>query len=351
VIRLAPLLEERGWRLAFWAPRPSALYEYLRDRGFEVNGEPRPIDGFSLRSLRTPPGLRTRLGRAPRYFARLRSLIREQRPALVHANSLYAVTEAAVARRQGVPTVIHVHEMIRDNRKGRIARRLVFRFGDDVIAVSEAAAEALSFAANRPRVVHECAPLPPAAPDRSGRVGRTVVGTIGVVSPRKGSDLFVAAARELRRRGEQIDFRLVGGATAPLEAEWARALIDELPDAGIDYAPRVDVPLELAALDVFVLPSREDPFPIVVLEAMGSGLPVVGTRVDGLAEQITPETGLLVAPDDPIALADAIVTLHRDPELRRRLGAGGRRRVAERFTLEQQAAGLDAAYAAALAGR
>jgi glycosyltransferase involved in cell wall biosynthesis len=124
--------------------------------------------------------------------------------------------------------------------------------------------------------------------------------------------------------------------------------VPQLAPLGIEHRPRADVGAELGELDVFVMPSRSDPFPLVVLEAMAAGLPVVGARVDGIAEQISAEAGMLVPPEDPPALAAAMLDLHRDPERRRRLGEGGWRRVVEHFPLRRQVEGLDAAYRSAL---
>jgi glycosyltransferase involved in cell wall biosynthesis len=81
--------------------------------------------------------------------------------------------------------------------------------------------------------------------------------------------------------------------------------------------------------DVFVLPSRFESFPRVLLEAMASGLPIVATRVGGVSELVAEgENGLLVPPDDPPALAEAIRRLAEDPELRGRFGAASRRKIA-----------------------
>jgi glycosyltransferase involved in cell wall biosynthesis len=81
---------------------------------------------------------------------------------------------------------------------------------------------------------------------------------------------------------------------------------------------------------------------------MGAGLPVVGTAVDGIAEQLTDETGMLVPRDDPDALAGAILELSRDPDLRRRLGAAAHQRVVSQFSLDRQARRLSDAYLATL---
>jgi glycosyltransferase involved in cell wall biosynthesis len=89
-----------------------------------------------------------------------------------------------------------------------------------------------------------------------------------------------------------------------------------------------------------------------MLEAMASGLPVIGARRDGLAEQITDECGVLVEPEDPDALARAIVSLAgRDAAERRAMGEAARERVASLFNLERQADAMHEAYLAALGAR
>jgi glycosyltransferase involved in cell wall biosynthesis len=175
-----------------------------------------------------------------------------------------------------------------------------------------------------------------------------VVGTVGVISRRKGSDLFVEAARRLLRDGAEIEFRMIGAPADVLDREWAAGILARAADAGIDHKLEADAPAEMRGWDVFVLPSRFDPFPTATLEAMASALPVVATEVDGLAEQVTPETGKLVPADDADALAAAILAMQRSPAERIRLGANGRKRVMREFTLERQADGLAAAYREAL---
>jgi glycosyltransferase involved in cell wall biosynthesis len=178
------------------------------------------------------------------------------------------------------------------------------------------------------------------------------VGTVGVISRRKGSDVFVEAARIVRERDPGIEFRMVGSPTDPLDAEWAEGVLARAAEVGVEHVPRADVPAQLAEWDVFTLPSRRDPFPIAMLEAMGSGLPVVGSRADGgIEEQLAGGCGVLVEPDSPHALAEAILRLRESPAERRRLGEAARRRVAEAFTLEHQAEGIDRAYRSALARR
>ncbi len=116
-----------------------------------------------------------------------------------------------------------------------------------------------------------------------------------------------------------------------------RALAEEL-----DLSPSVrflgfvehdEMPEQYARADVFVLPSRREGFPLVLPEALASGLPVVATGVGGVPEIIADgETGLLVAPEDPHALAEAINSLLSDPERMKSMGMKGRARAKSHFT-------------------
>ena len=82
----------------------------------------------------------------------------------------------------------------------------------------------------------------------------------------------------------------------------------------------------LRELAVYVLPSSWEAFPIGVLEALACGVPQVATDVGGTREAVMPETGLLIAPRDPDALADAVIELLRDPQRRARMAAASRAR-------------------------
>src|SRR5213078_762420 len=98
---------------------------------------------------------------------------------------------------------------------------------------------------------------------------------------------------------------------------------------------REDAPALIARFDVLALPSTIEGLPLVILEAMARGRPVVATPVGGTPELVVDgETGLLVPPRDPAALAAALQRVLEDRDLADRLGEAGRRRVSERFTLE-----------------
>lgn len=112
-----------------------------------------------------------------------------------------------------------------------------------------------------------------------------------------------------------------------------------------------DVSAVLRAADLFVLASRWEGHPLAVLEAMMSGLPVVATAVGGVPEQVLEgETGFLVPPEDPEALARALRRLLDDPNLRRRMGAAGRRRALACFTEARMLSETERLYESAMTG-
>ncbi len=346
VLGTLPYLERQGWRFAFWVPGEGAARDELVRRGYEVGGEPRPLR-YSLRALSEPPGPLARLTGAPGYLRRLRAWVASQGPALVHANTLVTIPELLASRGQGRTTLMHVHEMLPPDLRGRAAAAVLRRAAGNVAACSTSCAERLRRHGVACSIVYEGVNPPDQV--RGARSGdHLVVGTAGTVSHRKGSDVFVGAAGILAGRLPSAELRMAGELAPGPDQEWARDLVGAAERAGVRYVGRVDMARELAELDVFVLPARRDPFPLTVLDAMAAGLPVVGSRVDGIAEQLAGDAGILVAPDDPEALATAIERLAADPALQARLGEAARRRVVENFTVTHQAEALHRVYLGAL---
>ena len=181
-----------------------------------------------------------------------------------------------------------------------------------------------------------------------------VVGSLGALSHRKGTDVYVEAARVVRAVDPTIEFEHCGPAGLSNDPNFERQVLDrvvELDDRGIRLGPTV-TERALARWKVFALPSRQDPFPLASLEAMAAGLPVVASDVGGLREQINHgSTGILVPPDDPERLAVEILELGRDPALRQRLGVNARAHAGVAFSLEHQAKAIHEAYLEAFASR
>ncbi|MFN0089598.1 MAG: glycosyltransferase family 4 protein [Acidimicrobiales bacterium] len=196
------------------------------------------------------------------------------------------------------------------------------------------------------RLLHapDAPPPQPAAPPQVLAVGRLVA--------KKGFDTFVEAIALLRGRGVELRV-VIAGESGPHEAA-VRALIAE---RGLSGDVELRGPLTQAELlaehrrsTVFALACRvdddgdRDGIPNVLVEAMAAGLAVVSTAVSGIPELIrSGENGLLVAPDDPPALADAILAVLKDPTLAAQLGAAAAADVAARFdgdALAEQMAAL-----------
>jgi glycosyltransferase involved in cell wall biosynthesis len=118
-----------------------------------------------------------------------------------------------------------------------------------------------------------------------------------------------------------------------------------------DYITKEELRALYHSVDAFVFPSRADTLPLVILEAMASSLPVVATRVGGIPFEITPDEGLLVAPGDPVQLAEGLDRVCRDPEARHRMGVSARQRVIAHFDWRVSAGLALDIYAQVLASR
>lgn len=155
-----------------------------------------------------------------------------------------------------------------------------------------------------------------------------VVTFVGRIDPEKGIRHLIDAWPRIR--AEVAKVRLVIAGSGGLEERLRNRTADDASVSWLGF--RNDVPAILAASDVVVVPSTEESFGLVALEAMASGVPVVGTRAGGLPEVVRHgQEGLLVPPCDPRALAEAVITLAGDSRARHRLGSAGRRR-ADRFS-------------------
>jgi glycosyltransferase involved in cell wall biosynthesis len=161
--------------------------------------------------------------------------------------------------------------------------------------------------------------------------GAPTILTVARQYPRKNTRTLIAALPLVRRRVPEARLRVVGGGPE-LPALKRRAADLGVADAVTFLGPLscdADVRREYARADVFCLPSLQEGFGIVFLEAMAAGLPVVAGKAAAVPEVVPHgEAGLLVDPRDPAVLADALVALLDDRALRRRMGAAGRARAA-----------------------
>lgn len=171
-------------------------------------------------------------------------------------------------------------------------------------------------------------------------VADVVVGNVGNLNPMKGHETFVRAAARLRERRPQTRFVILG-ASSERHSDYLAGLWRTASELGLELGrdlivvdPGVDVADTAPAFDVFWLTStpRSEGIPTVIGEAMSLELPVVASDVGSVAEAVDSETGTLVRPLDPGALADATLPFLDDPQLRELTGRAGRERAARLFS-------------------
>jgi glycosyltransferase involved in cell wall biosynthesis len=162
---------------------------------------------------------------------------------------------------------------------------------------------------------------------------------------------LVSAAVEIVRRVPDVRFTIVG------DGPHRDTVLRQARDLGVaDHfeflGQRDDIPALLSAADLFVLPSRSEGLPNAVLEAMGSGLPIVATRVGGIVELIDDgRTGRLVPPDDAAALSSALLELIAHPERAAAFGKAGRIEAEARYSLQAMVSGFEQLYFAEMRAR
>jgi L-malate glycosyltransferase len=276
------------------------------------------------------------------YAWRLRRLLRKERFDLVHAHIYASVVAAAIAiLRTNVPLVITEHtEASWQNWRARWVSRWVYRRVERIIAVSTPIRRRLierdavhpELITVIPNTVASASEPPANAPLPTELRERPLVGVVARLQPEKGVANFLKAAVHVAQQFPQAYFVVAGD--GPLRQELAALAEDLGLRERIHFLGfRSDASALMKSLDVLVVPSVTEGSPLVTLEAMAAGVPVVASAVGGIPDQIRHDKeGLLIPPGDTEAIGDALLALLRDPDRARRLGEAGRRRVASRFS-------------------
>jgi glycosyltransferase involved in cell wall biosynthesis len=172
----------------------------------------------------------------------------------------------------------------------------------------------------------------------------SVVGLLARLEPQKDPSTFLRAAAMIGQKLPAVSFLVVGGGSLQQDLEReARAL--GLGTRIIFTGPRRDVPRLLAACDVSVISSLKEGMSNTIMESMAAGKPMVATRVGGNAELIQEgESGLLVPPRDPVALANAVLLILEDPALAKTLGLEARARITTRFSAQAMVGATERLY-------
>jgi glycosyltransferase involved in cell wall biosynthesis len=310
--------------------------------------------GWPVTALGEPSGFR------PGLVLRLAGLFREQSIDVVHTHDERPhIYGAFAARLAGVQRLIHTrHHGMADRLTPRQTGlvRLASELTDRFVCVSADSAHQAGRQGVSPRTIRVLRngidltrfdPAPtPSSPTCGGREGRGdgPVVVVARLSPEKDiTTLLHAASLALR---EDAAFQLEIAGDGPCMADLRRTAGDlGLNDCVRFHGQVRDVPALLRRAGLFVLPSLTEGVSLTLLEAMASGLAVVATRVGGNPEVVADgETGLLVPPRDPAALAAALLRLRRDRCERRRMEKAGRRRVERCFDVRRMTTAYEKMY-------
>jgi glycosyltransferase involved in cell wall biosynthesis len=276
------------------------------------------------------------------YARRLRRILRRERFDLVHAHIYASVVAAAIATlRTDVPLVITEHtEASWQNWRARWVSRWVYRRVERIIAVSTPIRRRLierdgvhpDLTTIIPNAVVSASKPPADAPLPVELRGRPLVGVVARLQPEKGVANFLRAAARVAPQFPEAHFIVAGD--GPLRQELAALTEDLGLRERVHFLGfRSDASALIKTLNVLVVPSVTEGSPLVTLEAMAAGVPVVASAVGGIPDQIRHDKeGLLIPPGDTDAFGDALIALLRDPDRARRLGEAGRRRATSRFS-------------------
>lgn len=289
-------------------------------------------------------GLRRRP--TPGSLARLVRSLRELAPTLVHVNATDqgdGLAGLLAARALRLPTIMNVRNVIPGRSRSReLLSAWALRRADLALAPSDFVGSYVRGLGAQTRVVKNGVPAPQLLPDARATLalpeGAFVIGGIGRLHHQKGWDVLCEAAGRVRDRLPGAVFVVVG------EGE-ERARLTAMPSCRnvrfVGYQSSASS--LLGAFDVLVMPSRYEAFGRVAVEAMLTGVPVVASRVQALPEVLGGQA-ILVPPDDPAALADALFALAEDPERRMTMGPAARARAEALFGVERMARETAAAY-------
>ncbi|MGA8672661.1 MAG: glycosyltransferase family 4 protein [Terracidiphilus sp.] len=289
----------------------------------------------------------------------IRRKLNDLGPDVVHANSVRAGLVMTVATiGLDTPIIWHVHDALPSHPFSPVIRMVAaLSRRTSSVVVSRSTARIFSrglfhrIISRKTEVLHNAVELKPNLSTAQERtqlrdalaVGdRFLIGCVGQVCLRKGQIALVEIFAEALKSNPEMALIIVGSALFAADKPYEERLHQRIGELGIGESVRMlgrrnDVPLLLQAMDVLVLPSVHDPFPMVLLESMAAALPIVAYSVDGVPELIDDgKTGWLVPPGDRSQMVRAILAAEGNPDQRQRL-AEAARQVVHKHTLSNYA--------------
>lgn len=274
---------------------------------------------------------------------RIRRLLVEERPTVIHARNFGAWPEVALARMTVAPPIPFIFSFhgVSDPAppplRWRLTMRLLIHLTTYVYAVSHGAKSYLTEKAGLPSRLIDVIPngvdTSRFSPGPKSSVSpRGVIGTLGNLMPIKNQALLIKAGHRLLQSGIDLTLQIAGD--GPLRPELEGLIASLGVGDRVHLIGRVsDTPAFLRSLDVFVLPSNSEAHPNALSEAMACGLPCIGSRVGGIPEILdNGRAGLLFDAGDVEQLAGAMQSLLADPQRRQALGSAAREFTCEHYS-------------------
>jgi L-malate glycosyltransferase len=331
---------------------PGPLYDEVAGVGLPVVRLRGTDAGLKLHPVGTPRALWRLLADGVTVWR----TARRHKASVVHANSTRAGLACALPRLAGGPALaVHVHDVLGPDRVSQIVRRAIDATADVVLANSRHVADGLGMRRAVVVVVDNPVDLARFDPSRTDRnriraelgisADEAILIVVGQLTPWKGQDTAIRALAALPEGPRRCRLLIVGepvfasSGTRFDNLAYVEGLHRLMRDVGTEdrvtfLGARSDVPDLLAAADLALVPSWEEPFGRVAIEAMAMGVPVIATEHGGPADILAEGGGVLVPPHDPQRWAIVIGRLLGAPEERAHMGAIGRRRAVERYGLE-----------------
>jgi glycosyltransferase involved in cell wall biosynthesis len=299
-------------------------------------------------------------------FFQIYRLIKEKRFDIVHSHtSVGGLIGRVAGKLAGVPVVIwSIHGFASHEGQNRFKKyifllieKVLDKFTDHYVAVSEAlkkeGIQNRILTSNKVTVIHNGIELRnynknfnviQKKKELGIEMSRTIIGTVTRFEPQKAIHDFLVAVSYVKKI--YPDIKVVIAGDGPLRREIEKLINDlKLNDNITLLGWRNDVPEILAVLDIFCQSSLWEGCPMVLLEAMAVGKPIIATNVGGVKEIVEDDnTGILVPPADPKAMADAIVKLINNKEKAIEMGMSGRRRVESFFNMDSMLAQYEKLY-------
>jgi glycosyltransferase involved in cell wall biosynthesis len=348
LLDVAESLSPDKYDLTLCFPAEGGIAEDAERKGYRVKIIPNPQMGFA-ETTSLPARFKLFLSRLCFMF-RLRREVKKGKYDLVYLNSTLSFYAGAALLRVGMKCIWHIHENLSRCLGNKIRRAIITHLSDFIIFASPTNVEFFKSSLKKTpwnvipngvrllgehQITHD-----PDFPKRFDyKPGDRIIATVSFLYYIKGIDIFLMAMKSVVRAFPDVKAVIVGDRSQGEKGYIQR--LDNLADS-LELMGRVhfagyceNLPSFLRHVEIFVQPSRTESMPLTVLEAMAAGRAIVATDVGCVREMLdAPAAGVVVPPESPEAIAEALLTLLRNPEKRERLGTAARERVRREYSME-----------------